>query len=87
MLTTLALAGCSTKPSALSSTAAPTAESKAPSLSLDEILSDRFGSLPIPALSGLSFRHIEQKLSAPICARATLDADAGALTIDESATG
>ena len=58
---------------------------KGPSLSLEEILRDRFGSLPIPAISGLSFGHIEQKLMLPIGARARLDADAGTLTIEETA--
>jgi len=58
---------------------------KGPSFSLEEILRDRFGSLPVPAISGLSFGHIEQKLVLPIGARATLDADAGTLKIDEPA--
>lgn len=56
-----------------------------PTLSLEEILRDRFGSLPIPAISGLPFGHIEQKLTLPIGAMATLDGDAGTLTIDEAA--
>jgi len=58
---------------------------KGPSLSLEEILRDRFGSLDIPTISGLSFGHIEQKLVLPIGARATLDADAGTVKIDEAA--
>jgi muramoyltetrapeptide carboxypeptidase len=58
---------------------------KGPSFSLEEILRDRFGTLPIPAISGLSFGHIEQKLVLPIGARATIDADAGTLTINEAA--
>jgi muramoyltetrapeptide carboxypeptidase len=53
--------------------------------SLEDILRDRFGTLRVPAISGLSFGHIEQKLTLPIGIRATLDADAGTLTIDESA--
>jgi muramoyltetrapeptide carboxypeptidase len=60
-------------------------EVKGPTLSLEEILRDRFGSLGVPALSGLSFGHIEQKLTLPIGIAATLDADAGTLTVDESA--
>ena len=60
---------------------------KGPSFSLEEILHDRFGSLPVPAISGLSFGHIEQKLVLPIGAKATLDADAGTLRIDEAAVG
>ena len=60
-------------------------EVKGPSFSLEEILRDRFGSLGVPALSGLSFGHIDQKLTLPIGAMATLDADAGTLRIDEAA--
>jgi len=58
---------------------------KGPTFSLEEILRDRFGSLPIPSISGLSFGHIEQKLTLPIGISATLDADAGTVTIDEAA--
>ena len=39
----------------------------------------------MPAISGLSFGHIEQKLVIPIGVQATLDADAGTLRIDEAA--
>ena len=60
---------------------------KGPSLSLEEILRDRFGSLPVPVISGLSFGHIEQKLVLPIGARATLDADAGTVRVEEGAEG
>ena len=58
---------------------------KGPTFSLEEILRDRFGSLPVPAISGLSFGHIEQKLVMPSGVQATLDADAGTLRIDEAA--
>jgi muramoyltetrapeptide carboxypeptidase LdcA involved in peptidoglycan recycling len=34
---------------------------QASSFSLEEILRDRFGTLPVPLISGLSFGHIEQK--------------------------
>jgi muramoyltetrapeptide carboxypeptidase len=53
--------------------------------SIEEILRDRFASLGVPALSGLSFGHIEQKLTLPIGVMATIDGDAGTLTIDEAA--
>lgn len=56
-----------------------------PSLSLGEILGDRFAASGVPAISGLSFGHIEQKLVMPIGVRATLDADAGTLSFDEAA--
>ena len=58
---------------------------KGPTFSLEEILRDRFGSLPVPAISGLSFGHIEQKLTLPIGINATLDANEGTVTIDEAA--
>lgn len=58
---------------------------KGPTFSLEEILRDRFGSLRVPVISGLSFGHIDQKLTLPIGVMATLDGDAGTLTIDEAA--
>lgn len=58
---------------------------KGPTFSLEDILRDRFGSLRAPAISGLSFGHIDQKLTLPIGAMATLDAESGTLAIDESA--
>lgn len=60
-------------------------EPKGNSFSLEEILRDRFTSIGVPAISGLSFGHIEQKLTLPIGVMATLDGDAGTLTIDEAA--
>lgn len=62
-------------------------ESKGTSFSLEEVLRDRFATLGVPALSGLSFGHIEQKLTLPIGAMATIDGDAGTVTIDEAAVG
>jgi muramoyltetrapeptide carboxypeptidase len=56
-----------------------------PSLSLGEILEERFGALGVPAISGLAFGHIEKKLTLPLGLEGTLDADAGTLTIAESA--
>jgi muramoyltetrapeptide carboxypeptidase len=58
---------------------------EARSFSLEDVLRDRFGALPVPAISGLSFGHIEQKLTLPVGVMATLDADAGTLSIDEPA--
>jgi len=54
-----------------------------PALSMGELLRERFGH--IPSLSGLSFGHIEKKLTLPIGLPATLDANAKTLTISESA--
>lgn len=53
--------------------------------SLEDVLRDRFGGLGKPAISGLSFGHIEQKLTLPVGISATLDADAATLTLNESA--
>ena len=58
---------------------------KGNSFSLEEILHDRFASLGVPALSGLAFGHIEQKLTLPIGVMATIDGDAGTVSIDEAA--
>lgn len=56
-----------------------------PTFSLEEILRDRFGSPGRPALSGLSFGHIEQKLVLPVGVMATVDGNAGTLSLDEAA--
>jgi muramoyltetrapeptide carboxypeptidase len=85
MLTTLALGGMFDKCAGIVFGRCSDCGVKGPSFSLEEILRDRFGSLPVPAISGLSFGHIEQKLVLPIGARATLDADAGTLRIEEGA--
>jgi len=58
---------------------------KGPTFSLEDLLLERFAKLGVPALSGLSFGHIEQKLTLPLGVRATLDADAGTLSLDEPA--
>jgi muramoyltetrapeptide carboxypeptidase len=58
---------------------------KGPTFSLEEILRDRFGNLGVPAIAGLSFGHIEQKLVMPIGVQATLDADAGTVSLNEAA--
>lgn len=56
---------------------------KGPSLSLGEIFRERFSH--VPSISGLSFGHIERKLTLPLGVNATLDADAGTLTVNEAA--
>jgi hypothetical protein len=58
---------------------------KATNVSLEDVLRDRFGAGPAPAISGLSFGHIDHKLTLPIGAMATLDADAGTLELLEGA--
>jgi hypothetical protein len=58
---------------------------KGPSLSLEEILTERLATLGVPALKGLAFGHIQKMLTLPIGLPATLDADAGTLHFDEAA--
>ena len=53
--------------------------------SVEEILRDHFEHLGIPVLSGLAFGHIREQLTLPIGLEATLDAEAGTLTIDQPA--
>lgn len=55
-----------------------------PSFSIEEVLRGRFSSLGVPVISGLSFGHIEQKLTLPIGIPATLDAATGTLNIAEA---
>lgn len=55
------------------------------SFSLEEVLRDHFTRLGVPVFAGLAFGHIEQKLTLPIGLPATIDADAGTVTIEESA--
>lgn len=85
MLTTLALGGKFSRIAGFVWGRCSRCAVKGPSLSLEEILRDRFAALGVPALSGLSFGHIEQKLVLPLGAQATLDADAGTLRVDEAA--
>jgi muramoyltetrapeptide carboxypeptidase len=54
-----------------------------PALSMGELLRERFGH--VPSVWGLSFGHIEKKLTLPIGIPATLDATAKTLTIAEAA--
>jgi muramoyltetrapeptide carboxypeptidase len=54
-----------------------------PALSMGELLRERFGH--VPSVWGLSFGHIEKKLTLPIGIPSTLDATAKTLTIGEAA--
>ncbi|MDE3057408.1 MAG: LD-carboxypeptidase [Bacteroidota bacterium] len=54
-------------------------------LSVEEILRTRIEPLGIPAVYGLMIGHIKDKITVPLGIQATLDGDAGTLTIDESA--
>jgi muramoyltetrapeptide carboxypeptidase len=55
------------------------------SFTVEELLRDRITPLGIPAISGVNIGHIKNKLTMPIGARATVDADARTLTITEAA--
>lgn len=55
------------------------------SLTLEEIFRTRIGSLGKPAIYGLSFGHIRDHITLPIGVKATLDADARTVTIDDGA--
>mgnify|MGYP001570931171 CR=1 FL=1 len=54
-------------------------------LSIEEILRTRVEPLGVPALYGYSFGHIKDKITLPLGVKATIDADAQLLTIDENA--
>lgn len=55
------------------------------SFSLEQILGHWLKPLGIPVLAGLAIGHIPERLTLPIGLEATLDADAGTLTLDEPA--
>lgn len=52
-------------------------------LRLADVLTDRLGDLDIPVLLDLPIGHIDEQWTLPLGATATLDADAGTLTIEE----
>jgi muramoyltetrapeptide carboxypeptidase len=52
---------------------------------VDDILDARLGPLGVPVLYGLPVGHGETMATVPLAVEATLDADAGTLTIDEPA--
>jgi muramoyltetrapeptide carboxypeptidase len=85
MLTQLALGGKFERAAGVAFGRCTQCNATGPTFSLEEILRDRFGSLSKPAISGLSFGHIEQKLTLPVGITATLDAGAGTLSLDEGA--
>lgn len=60
-------------------------DSDGPGFALEEILRDHLEPLGVPVVQGLAFGHIQEKLTLPIGLEATLDAEAGTLTIGESA--
>jgi muramoyltetrapeptide carboxypeptidase len=54
-------------------------------LSVEEILRTRIEPLGIPAISGVMIGHVKDKITVPLGIQATVDADAGTFSIDESA--
>ncbi|HUP49279.1 MAG TPA: LD-carboxypeptidase [Thermoanaerobaculia bacterium] len=85
MLTQLALAGKLDRAAGVVFGRCTNCGSRESGFSLEDILRDRLGSLPIPVISGLSLGHIENKLTLPVGGMATLDAGAGTLSLDEAA--
>ena len=53
--------------------------------SLGEVVDNILGELKVPVLSGLTIGHTDDQLTLPLGVMATLDADKGELTIEESA--
>ncbi len=53
--------------------------------SLGEVLDNILGDLKVPILYGLTIGHTDDQLTLPLGVQSTLDADAGTLTIEESA--
>ena len=53
--------------------------------SLGEVYDNILGDLKVPILAGLTIGHTEDQLTLPLGVRATLDADAGTLTVEEEA--
>ena len=54
------------------------------SFSVGEVVDTILGGLKIPVLSGLTIGHTDDQLTLPIGVEATLDADKGELTVEES---
>lgn len=59
--------------------------SSPPSLSLEQVLADRFGDLNIPVMSGVMIGHIEDMSTIPVGAMATLDTAKQRLYLNEAA--
>lgn len=55
------------------------------SFSLEQVLRHHLEPLGVPVFAGFAFGHLEQKLTLPIGIEATIDAEAGTVTIDEAA--
>jgi len=54
-------------------------------LSLGEVYDNILGDLKVPVLAGLTIGHTDDQLTLPLGVRATLDAGAGTLTVEEEA--
>ncbi|MDP4115464.1 MAG: LD-carboxypeptidase [Bacteroidota bacterium] len=60
-------------------------ESFSDSLSLFDVLSDRLCNLGVPVVYGMSFGHIVNKFTLPICVHCSLNADEKTITLKENA--
>ena len=85
MLTQLALGGVFDRVAGVVFGRCTDCQVRSSGFSLEDVLRDRFASSRAPVISGLSFGHIENKLTLPVGIMATLDADAGTLSLDEAA--
>jgi len=56
-----------------------------PYLTLEQVIDDYVGDLPIPVVTGLAYGHGEAKVTLPLGVEAELDADQGTLSIVEPA--
>jgi len=54
--------------------------------SLGEVLDNILGGLKVPVVTGMTIGHTDDQLTLPLGVRATLDAEAASLTIEEAAT-
>ena len=55
------------------------------SFSLGEVYDNVLGDLKVPIFAGLAIGHTDDQLTLPLGVQASLDADAGTLTIEEEA--
>jgi muramoyltetrapeptide carboxypeptidase len=60
-------------------------EDSSHSLTLSEVLNDRFSQFPIPVIYGMSFGHIANQFTLPYGIRARLDTESQTVTLLESA--
>jgi muramoyltetrapeptide carboxypeptidase len=82
MLTTWQQAGLLAQPSAIVLGAFRDAEPGPDAVTVEQVLRERLGRLPIPVLSGVPAGHIEDNLELPLGATVEVDSARGTLTFD-----